>query len=178
MHLYQESWLRHLWIALCISAAFFVLLNTGNFLDELLLYREQKTLLSANSPAVFFAKPAVTITSTNCVLLPNGQLARFNELSPQGSSNLCAEVTRALQTIQAQRVGYAIVGMAPDGTPLIQLWALSPRAYFGICGNSSYKERCESRMLLWRNVGAWLAQNSNIPVTSAGQKCDISINGR
>ncbi|HZZ42473.1 MAG TPA: hypothetical protein VFE58_06020 [Tepidisphaeraceae bacterium] len=61
-------------------------------------------------------------------------------------------MTAMLAKYQAQAVGYTVVKHDPDGTPVVNVWALSPVAFAGMCGNSSWAERRHAAMRVWRNM--------------------------
>lgn len=157
--------------------------NLGSWLiDEVRLTREEHRLLAANRPQIISSAWSPTFASDNTLVLPNGQHAYLYEMDrdPQKApTQLQSGVGMVLQKFRPEDIGYSVIRNEPDGTPVVQVWILSPSAYAGMCGNSNYTERREGSMLVWRNLGVILSEEGSIPLSPEIHHDDpISILGR
>ena len=167
-----------------VTGALILLTVAAFFADQaitsLRLRLEARRLLAANAPAVSAPTTPLQFTSQGYVILPNGQPARFAEIPraiPGDGPVIDAAVSEAMQTLRASRTGFTTVGAEPDGTPVVQMWVLTPRVYGLICGNSSQVARQRARMPLWRNVGAYLANEGVPPFDNCETTPEVSVVG-
>lgn len=175
---------RFLWRTFLIATVLLVAVSIGyGALTEQRLRRESARLLAANAPAQRWPSVEISFTDDGFVMLPDGQVARVPGLTPRDmpgmplSDELDDLVSDALLTLRAVDVGYTIVGADESGVPIVEIWALSPRAFTGMCGNSSVSERRQGSMRLWRNVGSYLDWRNMAPFEIPAPVTRISVIG-
>jgi len=141
--------------------------------------QREKKLLAANKPGVIWPAASLAFGSKGELLLPDATPARLAEIKLPDATKLpmTADATFAIQKLRATSIGHTVVGHAADGTPVVQVWVLSPQAYDGMCGNSSHEERCNGGMLLWRNLGVWLATEHQWPMEPSAYNSPVSVIG-
>ena len=153
--------------------------------EEWQLRREAARLLVANRPAQSWPAPRwpaplpLAVTPAGRVVLPDGRTARLAELavpSNPATADWTPELGLAFRRLRPTRFGYTAAGTGRDGVPVVQLWALTPNAWGGMCGNSTRAERRRGGMLLWRNVGAFMVRNGMVEGKSTVNS-PISVTG-
>ena len=155
-----------------VVASLVAVWKVGRFaVEEWQLRREAARLLAANRPAQSWPAPRwpaplpLAVTPAGRVVLPGGRTARLAELavaSDPAAADWTPELGSAFRRLRPTRFGYTAVGTGGDGVPIVQLWALTPKALGGMCGLSSRADMRRGGMLLWRNVGAYMVMNGMV----------------
>jgi hypothetical protein len=149
-------------------------------LTERALAREAAFLLTANAPTLRWNIGMPPIDAAGHLPLPDGRTARLEGVPARLSSNVDvgAEIRQAVQRLPSSAWGCTIVKDSPT-QPVVQVWALSPRASSGMCGLSSAESRRRGAMLVWRNLGTFAALNGDLTFDFhvQGQPLRISVLG-
>ena len=180
----------------CLAAfavAAVIAIGAGKLVEELNLRREAASLARANEPQhLWKSVDDVVLLPDGTLEMPNGMMARLAEMKsrvkprvrmledsvpPPPPPDPTVEMSAALARFRTERAGCTVVGTAPDGLPIVQVWALSRRACYGMCGLSSRLERRRGNMRVWRNVGVHLAERGAIEGTEAAWTTPISVVG-
>lgn len=165
-------------IALLVAIVLPLLWTAYGAATNCMLDREAARLIKANAPARVWPSLSLAFTPTGLLLLPDGTPARLAEAPANNPSvDVATPLAETIAKFRAKQVGYTVVRHDRGGTTVVQVWALSPSAYLGICGNSSYAERRRASMCLWRNVGAFLAERGTLPGDPQNPREPISVIG-
>jgi hypothetical protein len=147
------------------------------------LNAEASRLRAANAPQQVWPTTAVIVTTEGYLLLPDGRLGRLAHASPpprgpSGAADLEKLLNNMVSHLRTKTMGCTVIRTDPSGTPVVRLVALSPCAYAGMCGNSTWVERRRGNMLLWRDVGVMLADRGILPGDPQAQQPEqISVLG-